>query len=938
MSVFGALALSVQHSGCGGEQRYREVAPELEQYLEFLVDSYEGADAKQLFAGMTTSTKIQRNGFTGGLKKKYHAKFRHDPRLDVVAKVYAHAYYEAESWPASNLVDWMMWKLGITGRRVDVVGWWARYDGSQKRLTEALGKHAKAFKEEGEQFEYGIGRIKVGPMEYYQGLVIVEKGLVIDEIKKRYSPGEEILLRGKVNGEHEIASVTMTLGETDALSMPIDTTDDGKFLLKLPAPQQPGRHFLEIEVWREPSRWTTDLLVPIYVNVEEPSRPDDTILEPARNPPNLDDWPATLLGMMNKERASYGLLPLQIDETAQSLAQEYADKIAARWYRPMPDLSRLLREQGIKTSRTNRGVAVFEYLEEYFWDAINSPDLRTSILDDRFTHVGFGFTRDPDSEADRYIGIRFMFGKAPHEIEIPDEVARYLASPAADYEAGEPAEAFAAINESNPGFTEALRAAVADGLSTPVVHAPELDAVALHYALRGRIDDRIVSWILWKLGVAGTEVILRRRVARDPAISPYIVRELQTLLGWSKKDRTRAYVLGATRVPRGDGTFVETVVAVAKEVEIKPLKKHYEPGETFLLEGRFLVKAENPLFYMSTDGVEAIELPVEADAEGHFAVKTVVPQTPGRYFVELTVHPIAIEDKKLVFRQYTTLAVPIFVGAREPEGFDEIVLNPPSNPKDLDSWPERILAIYNAERAKHGLDPLRRNRLADALIADRLEQELQTFDPPDFKEMAEHLEESHGGFAWSASQSLIDSVDERARQILLSPSQRQMILDADVTMIGLGLALEGYYFMQMLVAEQPDEKRPGTKFIEAAAHLDESKHRIPAIGSLSDTDIRKVITDKVGDIEKCYDEVLDYYDDFAGQITVEFVIGVQGKVIAAHLGESTLEHYTAETCIVDAVRGWKFPAPMGDGVVFREQVFKLKPGRKKGVVTVLWGD
>jgi Ca-activated chloride channel family protein len=96
-------------------------------------------------------------------------------------------------------------------------------------------------------------------------------------------------------------------------------------------------------------------------------------------------------------------------------------------------------------------------------------------------------------------------------------------------------------------------------------------------------------------------------------------------------------------------------------------------------------------------------------------------------------------------------------------------------------------------------------------------------------------------------------------------------------------------------------------------------------GTLSKEVIRRVIRQHVNQLRFCYEQELASIPDLSGKIVVEFTIDATGSVISAKIKSTTLGNSTVETCIVKALRSWKFPAPEGGGVVKVTYPFEFKP-------------
>lgn len=90
--------------------------------------------------------------------------------------------------------------------------------------------------------------------------------------------------------------------------------------------------------------------------------------------------------------------------------------------------------------------------------------------------------------------------------------------------------------------------------------------------------------------------------------------------------------------------------------------------------------------------------------------------------------------------------------------------------------------------------------------------------------------------------------------------------------------------------------------------------------------IRRYIREHTSQIRYCYERVLQNTPGLHGKVGVEFVIGSQGRVTKAKIGESTLGNVQVEQCIVGKVAGWRFPKPRGGGIVIIRYPFIFKAG------------
>lgn len=106
---------------------------------------------------------------------------------------------------------------------------------------------------------------------------------------------------------------------------------------------------------------------------------------------------------------------------------------------------------------------------------------------------------------------------------------------------------------------------------------------------------------------------------------------------------------------------------------------------------------------------------------------------------------------------------------------------------------------------------------------------------------------------------------------------------------------------------------PGPK-----AHID---------GPLDREMIREVVKANILDIQACYNDGLKEDPELGGRVEVEFVIGGEGQVEEARVGErSDLGAPEVEDCIAGAVASWSFPAPVDHKPVQVSYPFNLTPG------------
>jgi TonB family protein len=97
-------------------------------------------------------------------------------------------------------------------------------------------------------------------------------------------------------------------------------------------------------------------------------------------------------------------------------------------------------------------------------------------------------------------------------------------------------------------------------------------------------------------------------------------------------------------------------------------------------------------------------------------------------------------------------------------------------------------------------------------------------------------------------------------------------------------------------------------------------------GSLDKEIIRRIIRRHINEVKYCYETELTKKADLAGRISVQFTIAATGTVIASVLQSSTMGNIRVENCVVQAVRRWEFPKPLGGGIVIVSYPFNFTAG------------
>lgn len=85
-------------------------------------------------------------------------------------------------------------------------------------------------------------------------------------------------------------------------------------------------------------------------------------------------------------------------------------------------------------------------------------------------------------------------------------------------------------------------------------------------------------------------------------------------------------------------------------------------------------------------------------------------------------------------------------------------------------------------------------------------------------------------------------------------------------------------------------------------------------GTLDRDLIQRVINENIGQIQRCYERELVRTPGLSGKLEVEWVIGTSGMVRSARQKYSDLDSSAAVSCVLDKIKGWRFPQPKGGEV------------------------
>ena len=101
------------------------------------------------------------------------------------------------------------------------------------------------------------------------------------------------------------------------------------------------------------------------------------------------------------------------------------------------------------------------------------------------------------------------------------------------------------------------------------------------------------------------------------------------------------------------------------------------------------------------------------------------------------------------------------------------------------------------------------------------------------------------------------------------------------------------------------------------------------LGGMDPDIIRKIIQDHIPQFRYCYQKELDVASsEFSGVVKLNFIIASSGRVSRAGVDSVSPLPAKVKGCVVNVLKGIKFPRPMGGGTVEVNQPFNFYPKRK----------
>ncbi len=82
-------------------------------------------------------------------------------------------------------------------------------------------------------------------------------------------------------------------------------------------------------------------------------------------------------------------------------------------------------------------------------------------------------------------------------------------------------------------------------------------------------------------------------------------------------------------------------------------------------------------------------------------------------------------------------------------------------------------------------------------------------------------------------------------------------------------------------------------------------------GGLAREQVEAVVRKNSGQLLYCYEKALQSNPGLRGRLTSKWIIGGNGRVKSVRIVSSSLRQAGVESCVTNAIRGWRFPKPIG---------------------------
>lgn len=389
-----AVTLAFTVAGCGAPRTgpVRDVTAKAAELLARAPDRY-GPDAAMI--PESPADARVRATFEGAIPAAARGAIKHEPALDLVARVAADMLSAEKQPPAHALVEWLFWRAGATSRYARMETMVAEgVDDLDLQTADAAGRlQAPVYPE-----SFGLARSSRGRAA--QVIVFGRRPIEIDPLPKTYAPGAPVTIKARaLDAFSELVLLSDEEGGGVA-SAPFTAAAGGVFTVTTKAPGKPGRYFLEItgldartasstpeNPWRR-----TLFHAPIFVGVPEAKAPDDFVASPP--PPVFDatSWSGKIVDAYNAARGKAGKPFMVTDGRLSALAVERGGVVARAQREPPPDvvLADKLAATGFPPHDYDAVEARIDAPKDYVAQRLLLPSVRRRVMSAEALVIGLG--------------------------------------------------------------------------------------------------------------------------------------------------------------------------------------------------------------------------------------------------------------------------------------------------------------------------------------------------------------------------------------------------------------------------------------------------------------------------------------------------------------------------------------------------------------------
>ncbi len=397
------LALGLLSAAClqRATRPVRELPKQASAHVDQPVVDYRTSSA----SGVGDENAPLRARFEQLIAADARARLRYEPRLDSVAMALGETFAATGQQPVAALSQWLLWRAGVIGDlRFSYV--LSAQSAPERAFDAPLATWASKVSPDAERpVAYSLVRFGGAFGDTVQVLVTVSDDVELSPLPKAIRAGADLTFSGKFRAPRSAAVLFLDDDDARVRQLPMDVKPDGSFSMTVRAGATPGRRFLEltfvpvpdspgVQPWRHSA-----CLIPIYVDVPEPTEPDQAIRAPAPNPPDTAAWPGQVAARYNQRRLELSLAPLEQSDGLEALARSYAAlQVERRETPPDPLLSKRIAGLGLVSHDASQHRGRSEFIDELVRSNLQRPAFRADLLAPGRLAFGVGLAPLADGE------------------------------------------------------------------------------------------------------------------------------------------------------------------------------------------------------------------------------------------------------------------------------------------------------------------------------------------------------------------------------------------------------------------------------------------------------------------------------------------------------------------------------------------------------------